>query len=88
LREGLGQGCGEVVASPSEILLDQSDLTSELAGIALGKPGALSVESGCSLGFLMLGGHCRELVREAGDWLGADIVRWYLPLQVNLLLHF
>jgi len=34
----LGQGCDEVVAGPSEILLDQSDLISELAGIPLGKP--------------------------------------------------
>jgi hypothetical protein len=32
-------------------LLDQSDLTSLLAGMPLGKPGALSVESGSSLGF-------------------------------------
>jgi hypothetical protein len=47
-------GCDEVVAGPSEILLDQSDLTSELVGIPLGKPGALSLESGSSLGFLML----------------------------------
>ena len=53
-----------VVAGPSEILLDQSDLTSELAGIPLGKPGALSLESGSSLGFLMLVGQGRELVRE------------------------
>ena len=61
---GLGHGCGEVVAGPSEILLDQSDLTAELAGIKLGKPGALSIESGSSLDFLMLVGHGRELVRE------------------------
>ena len=52
---GLGQGCGEVVAGPSEILLDQSDLTSELAGIPLGKPGALSIESGSSPGRLYAG---------------------------------
>ena len=44
LRVGLGNDCGEVIAGPSEILLDQSDLT--------------------SLGFLMLVGHGRELVRE------------------------
>jgi hypothetical protein len=44
--------------------LDQSNLTSELAGIPLGKLGALSIESGSSLGFLMLVGHGRELVRE------------------------
>ena len=31
----LGQGCGEVVADPSEILLGQSDLTSEQAGLPL-----------------------------------------------------
>jgi hypothetical protein len=61
---GLGHGCGEVVAGPSEILLDQSDLTSELAGIPLGKPGVLSIESGNSLGFSMLVGQGRELVRE------------------------
>jgi len=61
---GLGHGCGEIVSGPSEILLDQSDLTSELAGIPLGKPGALSIESGSSMGFLMLVGHGRELVRE------------------------
>ena len=61
---GLGHGCDEVVAGPSEILLDQSDLTSELAGIPLGKPGALSLESDSSLGFLMLVGQGRELVRE------------------------
>jgi len=59
---GLGQGSGEIVAGPSEILLDQSDLTSELTGIPLGKPGALSIECGSSLGFLMLVGHGRELV--------------------------
>ena len=47
---GLGQGCGAAVAGPSEILLDQSDLTSELAGIPLGKPGALSIESGRLVG--------------------------------------
>ena len=64
MREGLGRGCGEVAAGPSEIMLDQSDLTSELAGIPLGKPGALSLESGSSLGFLMLVGNGRELVRE------------------------
>ncbi len=64
MRGGLCHGCGEVVAGPSEILLDQSDLTSELAGILLGKPGALSIESGNSLGFLMLVGQGRELVRE------------------------
>ncbi len=64
LRVGLGHGCGEVVAGPSKILLDQSDLTSELAGIPLGKPGALSLESGSRLGFLMLVGQGRELVRE------------------------
>ncbi len=57
-------GCDEVVAGPSEILLDQSDLTSELTGIPLGKPGALSLESGSSLGFSMLVGQGRELVRE------------------------
>ncbi len=61
---GLGHSCGEVVAGPSEILLDQSDLTSELAGISLGKPCALSIESGSSLGFLMLVGQGREFVRE------------------------
>ena len=61
---GLGPGCGEVVAGPSEILLGQSDLTSELVGIPLGKPGALSLESGSSLGFSMLVGQGRELVRE------------------------
>ncbi len=64
MRVGLGHGCGEVVAGQSEILLNQSDLTSELVGISLGKPGALSIESGSSLGFLMLVGHGRELVRE------------------------
>ena len=64
---GLGQGCVEVVAGPSEILLDQSELTSELAGIPLGKPGALSIESGSSLGLLMLAGHGRELVREKDE---------------------
>jgi len=36
LRMGLGQGCGEVVVDSSEILLDQSDLTSKQAGIPLG----------------------------------------------------
>jgi hypothetical protein len=61
---GLGHGCSEVVAGPSEILLDQSDLTSELAGIPLGKPGKHPIESGSSLGFSMLVGHGRELVRE------------------------
>ena len=35
LRVGLGQGCGEIVADPSEILPGQSDLTSEQAGILL-----------------------------------------------------
>ena len=45
----------KAAVSPSEILLDQSYLTSELAGIPLGKPGALSIESGSSLGLLMLG---------------------------------
>ncbi len=64
MRVSLGHGCGEVVAGPSEILLDQSDLTSELTGIPLGKPGALSIESGSSLGFLMLVGQGRELIRE------------------------
>ena len=39
-----------------------SPMTSELAGIPLGKPGALSIESGSSLGLLMLVGHGRELV--------------------------
>ena len=70
MRVGLGQGCDEVVAGPSEILLDQSDLTSELAGIPLGKPGALSIESGSSLGFLMLVGNGRELLRKKDDCLG------------------
>ena len=46
---GLGQGCGEVIADPSEIVLGQSELTSELAGIPLSKPDVLSVESGSSL---------------------------------------
>ncbi len=59
MREGLGHGCDEVVAGPSEILL-----ASELAGIPLDKPGALSLESCSSLGFLMLDGQGRELVRE------------------------
>jgi hypothetical protein len=36
LRVCLDQGCGEVDADPSEILLDKSDLTSEQAGIPLG----------------------------------------------------
>ena len=62
MRVGLDHGCGEVIAGPSEILLDQSDLTSELAGIPLGKPGALSIESGSSLGFFMLVGQGREQV--------------------------
>jgi len=75
LRMGLGQGCSEVVAGPNEILLDQSDLTAELKAAA-----AVSVETGSSLGFLMLGGHGRELVREDGD-------SWYLSSQVDLLPH-
>jgi len=39
---GLDQGCSEVVAGPSEILLGQSDLISEQAGIPRGQqPGLL-----------------------------------------------
>jgi hypothetical protein len=45
----------------------------ELSGIPLGKPDALSIESGSSLG-----GHGRELVREEGDWLGAGNGSWGL----------
>jgi hypothetical protein len=71
----------------SEILLDQSDQTSELAGIPLDKPGALSVESDSSLGFLMLGGHGRKLVRKNGDWLGAGIGSWLLSSQVHRWSH-
>jgi hypothetical protein len=33
---GLGQGCGEVIADPSGILLGQSELTLKLTGIPLG----------------------------------------------------
>ena len=73
---GLGHGCGEVVAGPSEILLDQSDLTSELAGIPLGKPGALSLKSGSSLGLLMLVRQGRELVREKNNSLSVGLDRW------------
>ena len=81
---GLGQGCGEVVAGPSEILLDQSDLTSELAGIPLGKPGALSIESGSSLGLLMLVGHGCELVRET---LSVGLDSWTFFAQPHPLLR-
>ena len=88
MRVGLGQGCGEVVAGPSEILLDQSDLTTELAGIPLGKPGALSIESGSSHGFLMLGGQGRELVREEGDLLVVGTGSWHRSSHLDLLLHF
>ena len=80
----LGQGCGEVVAGPSEILLDQSNLTSELAGIPLGKPGALSIESGSSLGFFSLCGHDRE----KGDCLVAGIDSWNLSSQPHPLVRF
>ena len=78
---GLGQGCGEVVAGPSEILLDQSNLTSELASILLGKPGTLSIEIGSSLSFLMLGGQGRE----KGDRLFAGIDNWNLFSQPHPL---
>ena len=74
----------EVVAGPSEILLDQSNLTSELASIPLGKPGALSIESGSSLGFLMLCGHGRE----KGDRLVAGIDSWNLFSQPHPLVRF
>jgi hypothetical protein len=57
-------GWVEVDADPREILLGQHPT----------RPAwPLSVESGSSLGFLMLGGHGRELVLEEGDWLGAGI---------------
>ena len=81
---GLGQAYGEVVAGPSEILLDQSDLTSELAGIPLSKPGALSIESGSSLGFFPLCGHGRE----KGDRLVAGIDSWNLSSQPHLPLRW
>ena len=84
MRLGLGQGCGKVVAVPSEILLCQSDLTSELAGIPLGKPGALSVASGCSLGLLMLVGQGRELVREKNDPLSVGLDSWTFFAQQGL----
>jgi len=83
---GLGQGCGEVVAGPSEFLLDQSDLTTELAGIPLGKSGALSMESGSSRDFLMLVGQGRELVREEGDLLVVGTGSWYRSSHLDLLL--
>ena len=84
MRVCLGQGCGEVVAGPSEILLDQSDLTSELAGIPPGKPGAFSIESGSSLGFFPLCGHGRE----KGDRLVAGIDSWNLSSQPHPLVRF
>ena len=81
---GLGHGCGEVVAGPREILLGQSDLTSELAGIPLGKSGALSLESGSRLGLLMLVGHGRELVREKNDSLSVGLDSWTFFAQQGL----
>ena len=87
LLVGLGQGCGEVVKGPSEILLNQSDLTSELAGIPLGKPGALSIESGSSLGLLMLVGHGCELVREKDDSLSVGLDIWTFFAQPHPLVR-
>ena len=87
MRVGLGQGCGEVVAGPSEILLDQSDLTSELAGILLVKSDALSIESGSSLGLLMLVGHGRELVREKDDSLSGGLDSWTFFTQPHPLVR-
>ena len=63
MRLGLGDGCGDVTAGPSEVLLSQPELSPQLVGIPFGEPGALAVEGGGSLGRLERGGHGRELVR-------------------------
>jgi len=70
--------------APGSRLLPGAVSHSELVGIPLGKPGALSIESGSSLGFLMLVGHGRELIREKG--VGID--SWTLFSQPHPLIRF
>lgn len=77
LRACLVVGLGVITENTSELLLCHPELLSELVGIPLGQPGALSVESSSRQGFLIAGGHRRVRPGKArmrnGDLVGRAV---------------